>query len=156
MGGKSRNRTRTFAQQTAKQLVAWAPAHAVLVIEELHIPQPQKGAIRSKANRRRLSLWQRRLIRTCVENKAQERGMLVAQVNPAYTSKNCSRCGLRGVRKRHSFTCPHCLFSDHADRNAAVNIRNRYTVSRDGGDPSVSPEAQSAEDVGKPLASAMG
>jgi putative transposase len=143
LGHTNRNRTRTFAQQTAKQLVTWVPAHAVLVFEELHIPKPQEGAIRGKANRRRLSLWQRRLIRTCVENKAQERGLLVAQINPAYTSKNCSRCGLRGVRKRHAFTCPHCQYADHSDRNAAVNIRNRYTVSRDGGYPSMRPEAQS-------------
>jgi hypothetical protein len=44
LGRKRRNRTRTFAQQTAKQLVRWAPPHAVLAFEDLHMPQPQKGA----------------------------------------------------------------------------------------------------------------
>lgn len=143
LGRKQRNRTHTFAQQTAKQLVDFAPTHAVLVFEDLHIPKPEKGKVRGKALRRRMSLWQRALIRTCVENKAQERGLLMAQVNPAYTSKTCSRCGLRGVRKRHSFTCPHCLHSMHADINAAVNIRNRYTAFRGSGHPSMCPEAQS-------------
>jgi IS605 OrfB family transposase len=142
LGRKQRNRTRTFAQQTAKQLVTWAPENAVLVFEDLHIPKPEKGKLRGKALRRRLSLWQRRLIRTSVENKAQEHGMLIAQVNPAYTSKNCSRCGLRGVRKRHSFTCPSCGHTDHADKNAAVNIRNRYTAFRSSGVQSITPEAQ--------------
>jgi putative transposase len=151
LGRKQRSRTRTFAQQTAKQLVDFAPENAVLVFEDLHMPPPQKGKIRGKALRRRLSLWQHGLIRKAVANKAQERGMKVAKVDPHYTSKNCSRCGLRGVRKRHSFTCPHCQFSDHADCNAAKNIRNRYTILRDGGDPSVSPEAQSVQDVGKPI-----
>jgi len=82
--------------------------------------------------------------------------MLIAKVDPRYTSKNCSRCGLRGKRHRHSFRCPHCGFTLHADINAARNIRNRYTVFRDGGDSSMSPEAQTVEVVGKPRASALG
>ncbi|GHO54825.1 RNA-guided endonuclease InsQ/TnpB family protein [Ktedonobacter robiniae] len=143
LGRKQRNRTRTFAQQTAKQLVTFAPKNAVLVFEDLHLPKPEKGKLRGKALRRRMSLWQRHLIRTCVENKAQESGLSVTKVNPAYTSKNCSHCGLRGVRKRHAFTCPHCGHTDHADVNAAVNIRNRYTAFRGSGLLSISPEAQS-------------
>jgi putative transposase len=159
LGRKQRNRTRTFAQQSARHLVQWAPQNAVLVFEDLHIPAPQKGKIRGRALRRRLSLWQRGLIRECAANKAQERGMTLATVDPRYTSKNCSRCGLRGVRKRHAFTCPHCGHRAHADINAAFNIRNRFTISRDGGDASMSPEALSSPsrgDEGKPLASAMG
>lgn len=148
LGCKQRNRTRTFAQQTAKQLVQWAPKNAVLVFEDLHIPKPQKGKIRGRALRRRLSLWQHGLIREAVTNKAQEHGMIVAKVDPRYTSKNCSRCGLRGVRHRHSFTCPHCGYTQHADINAAYNIRNRFTQFRLSGEPSISPEAQSS-DVGK-------
>ncbi|WP_040442163.1 RNA-guided endonuclease InsQ/TnpB family protein [Ktedonobacter racemifer] len=120
LGRTQRNRTRTFAQQTAKHLITFAPENAVLVLEDLHMPKPEKGKLRGKALRRRMSLWQRRLIRTCVENKAQECGLSVTQVNPAYTSKNCSRCGLRGMRKRHAFSCPHCGHTDHADVNAAV------------------------------------
>ena len=157
LGRKQRNRTRTFAQQTAKQLVTWAPEHAVLVFEDLHVPKPQKGKIKGRALRRRMSLWQRALIRTCVENKAQECGMSVTQVNPRYTSKNCSRCGLRGVRKRHSFTCSHCGHQTHADLNAAYNIRNRFTQFRLSAPPSIGAEALSPSgDEGKPLLSSMG
>src|SRR6266702_3746762 len=156
LGRTWRNRTRTFAQQTAKQLVEWAPPQAVLVFEDLHIPQPQKGKIRGRALRRRLSLWQHGAIRQAATNKAQVHGMLIAKVDPRYTSKNCSRCGLRGTRHRHSFRCPHCGFTLHADSNAARNIRNRYTVFRDGGDSSMSPEAQAVAVVGKPRASALG
>ena len=157
LGRKQRNRTRTFAQQTARQLVEWAPETAVLVFEDLHLPQPQKGRLRGRALRRRLALWQHGFIRECVTGKAQEHGMSVAKVNPAFTSKNCSRCGLRGVRKRHAFKCPHCGFSDHADLNAAKNIRNRFTQLRLSGLPSISPEALSGSpDEGKPRASALG
>jgi putative transposase len=157
LGHSQRNRTRTFAQQSAKTLVQWSPKNAVLVFEDLHIPKPQKGKIRGRALRRRLSLWQHGLIRECVTSKAQEYGLNVAKVDPRYTSKHCSRCGLRGVRKRHSFTCPHCGYSNHADVNAAINIRNKFTLFRESGLPSISPEALSlSRDEGKPLASAMG
>jgi IS605 OrfB family transposase len=130
---KCSNRTRTFVQTTAKQLVQWAPANAVLVFEALNIPQPKRGTVGGASMRRRLSQWQRGLIRTATERKAQEVGILVVEVNPAYTSQNCSRCGLRGVRKRHAFTCPFCGHTQHADINAAVNIRNRYTALRGSG-----------------------
>jgi IS605 OrfB family transposase len=135
LGRKRSNRTRTFAHTAARRLIAFAPAHAVLVFEALTVPQPRKGTVGGKATRRRLSVWQRQLMRQAAENKAQEMGMVVADVNPAYTSQTCSRCGLRGIRKRHAFRCPSCGHTAHADVNAAVNIRNRYTVSRDGGLP---------------------
>jgi putative transposase len=133
LGRTRSNRTRTFAQTAAKQLVTFAPANAVLVFEALHVPQPRKGTVGGTATRRRLSVWQRHLIRQSAESKVQEVGMVVAEVNPSSTSQTCSRCGLRGVRKRHAFTCPTCGHQAHADVNAAVNIRNRYTVFRDGG-----------------------
>ncbi|MBE3561246.1 MAG: IS200/IS605 family element transposase accessory protein TnpB [Ktedonobacteraceae bacterium] len=129
LGRQQSNRTKTFAQQTAKTLVTWAPKSAVLVFEDLHIPQPQKGAIKGKSVRR-LSEWQHGAIRRAVESKAQLAGLAIVEVNPAYTSKICSRCGLRGKRKRHTFTCPSCGFTEHADVNAALNIRNRFTADR--------------------------
>lgn len=135
LGCKRSNRTRTFSQTAAKQLVQWAPAHAVLVFEALTVPQPEKRKVRGKATRRRLSQWQCHLIREAAESKAQEVGIVVTEVNPAYTSQQCSRCGLLGKRQRHRFTCPSCGHTAHADVNAAVNIRNRYTVFRGGGLP---------------------
>jgi IS605 OrfB family transposase len=151
LGRKQRNRTRTFCQQTAAKLVAWAPADSVLVFERLTLPQTSKKLRVRKGTRRRLSQWQRRLMRQSVTNAAKRRGLLVDDVNPAYTSQDCSRCGLRGVRKRHAFSCPHCGHEAHADVNAAVNIRLRYTALRLSGPLSTGPEALSsvAGDEGK-------
>ena len=57
-----------------------------------------------------------------VEKMALKRGIPVIYVNPAYTSKRCSRCGNIGRRSRKRFECPHCGFVAHADVNAAFNI----------------------------------
>jgi IS605 OrfB family transposase len=151
LGRKQRNRTRTFCRQTAAHLVQWAPADAVLVFERLTLPQIAKTLRVRKGTRRRLSQWQRRMMRQSVTNAAERRGLLVDAVNPASTSQDCSRCGLRGVRKRHTFTCPHCGHEAHADVNAAINIRHRSTLLRQRGPRSTGPEALSlvASDAGK-------
>ena len=57
-----------------------------------------------------------------VEKLAVRKGIPVMYVNPAYTSKRCSRCGSIGRRSRKRFECPHCGFVAHADVNAAFNI----------------------------------
>jgi putative transposase len=152
LGRSQRNRTRTFCQQTAATLVKWARADSVLVFERLRRPQTSKKLRVWKGTRRRLSQWQRRLMRQSVTNAAERRGLLVDDVNPAYTSQDCSRCGLRGIRKRHAFSCPHCGHEAHADVNAAVNIRLRYTALRLSGPLSTGPEALSfvESDEGKP------
>jgi putative transposase len=57
-----------------------------------------------------------------VEKRAWDRGIPVIYVNPAYTSKRCSRCGRFGRRSRKHFECPHCGYMANADVNAAFNI----------------------------------
>jgi transposase len=57
-----------------------------------------------------------------VEKRAHKRGIPIIYVNPAYTSKRCSRCGEFGRRTRKLFECPHYGYEAHADVNAAFNI----------------------------------
>jgi IS605 OrfB family transposase len=148
---KQRDRTRTFCQQVASQLISWVKPNSVLVFEDLKMPKVSKKLRLAKGVRRRLTQWEHNLIRQNVTNKAQERGMVIEYVNPRYTSQNCSKCGLRGSRKRHVFECPHCGHKDHADKNAAVNIRNRYTVLRSQGGESLSVDSEALEQSeGKP------
>ncbi len=150
LGRKQSNRTTTFCQTAAKQLVQWVPDDSVIVLEDVRMPRQAKTTRQRKGIRRRLNQWSFAKMQASIAGKAEERGIAVAFVNPAHTSQDCSRCGLRGVRRKHAFGCPFCGHAMHADLNAAVNIRNRYTVLRGGADPSVSAEARSfSNDAGK-------
>lgn len=137
LGRTHSNRTRTFVQTAAKQLVTWIPVNSVLVLEDLRLPQPSRQMRWRKGTRRRMTQWAHRLLEKWIVNKAQERGIAVTYINPAYTSQTCNRCGLLGVRRKHSFVCPHCGHADHADVNAAKNIRDRFTSLRASAPPSV-------------------
>lgn len=61
-------------------------------------------------------------------------GIEVHSVNPAYTSQQCSGCGLSTSenRKGSSFRCVHCGKTLHADVNAARNIIGRRSAPSNG------------------------
>ncbi len=137
LGSTQRNRTRDFARCGAKQLVKWAPKDAVFVLEELRLPQATKKRIKGKspkatALRRKLSGFSYAAYRTAIVSRAERTGHKVEFVNPEYTSQDCSICHERGTRVRHRFVCnnPTCGHVDHADVNAARNIRNLYGAEK--------------------------
>ena len=57
-----------------------------------------------------------------IEVRAQDAGIRIVYVDPAFTSRCCSRCGAPGIRKGKEFFCPQCGNAVHADVNAAFNI----------------------------------
>lgn len=71
-----------------------------------------------------------------VEYKAEERGISVEQVNPAYTSQRCSTCGFThdGNRRLESFACQQCGYENHADYNASKNIGLKLLGNQTGGE----------------------
>ena len=67
-----------------------------------------------------------------VTYKAESEGLVVKQINPAYTSQRCSKCGFTHEDNRlhnngqDEFECLKCGYDVHADYNAAKNIGLKY------------------------------
>jgi transposase len=64
-------------------------------------------------------------------NKAElkQRHFKIQKVNPAYTSQQCSFCNFtdKSNRKTQSeFVCQNCSYTQNADVNAALNIKERF------------------------------
>ncbi|MYF16964.1 MAG: IS200/IS605 family element transposase accessory protein TnpB [Gemmatimonadetes bacterium] len=79
-----------------------------------------------KPQRAKLSGWSFFQLRTFIEYKAKRAGIRIEPVDPKYTSQTCAECGHCEKDNRHtqaSFLCKVCGHKDHADRNAARNIR---------------------------------
>jgi len=139
LNGRQAHRTKDFCHVASKRLVEFAPQNCILVFEDLKFRQGKRG---SRAWNRRFHVWPRGMLLAFASYKVQGKGQ-IAKVDAYGTSQTCSRCGLKGNRSRHKFTCPWCGFECHADLNAATNIRNRFTSLRAGGHRSTCPEASS-------------
>jgi putative transposase len=67
------------------------------------------------------------VIRQQLTYKAEWAGRELVEVDPKYTSRTCSRCGVvdSSSRRGKLFDCTHCYFQADADWNAAENILQR-------------------------------
>ena len=63
-------------------------------------------------------------IRSMLTYKAEWAGRALHEVNPAYTSQDCSRCRARnpGLTPHRVYECPACGLRLNRDINAAINI----------------------------------
>lgn len=112
-----RNRRHNFVHQQARKI---ANRFDTIVVEKLNV----KGMVKNGHLSKSISdaAWSH--FRAVLAHKAASAGRQYAQVNPAYTSADCSGCGLRSKKRlseRWHF-CPVCGTSLDRDHNAALNI----------------------------------
>jgi putative transposase len=117
--------------KVSKKIVDMAKEQkAALVFEDLNGIRKTKKQHRSF--KYALHSWSFYQLQMFVEYKAKLLGVPVLYIDPAYTSQDCSICGVRGQRQGKGFKCPACGHADHADVNAAFNIalRQKSVVDR--------------------------
>jgi putative transposase len=111
----------------SKQIVSYAVKHhRMIVVENLENVRKPKSRIRGYVETSQWAFYQ---LLGFIQYKAALYGMIVATVNPAYTSQNCSRCGERNPPNGKKYVCEHCGHTDHRDANAAFNIAKRGAES---------------------------
>lgn len=75
--------------------------------------------------------WARSYFGNRCQVLGKEQEVFVWEINPAYTSQTCFKCGHVDKQSRVGvkFVCTACGFSDHSDINAAKNIARKGTES---------------------------
>ncbi|WP_135855079.1 RNA-guided endonuclease InsQ/TnpB family protein [Halorussus salinus] len=98
-----------------------------------HIVFEQLKGIRERLpHAKAIHKWAFHRLYEYVTYKAESEGLVVAQINPAYTRQRCSKCGFTHEDNRphtngqDEFGCLKCGYDVHADYNAAKNIGLKY------------------------------
>ena len=143
-----RNRRHDFVHQTARRLVN---RFGFIAVEKLNIkdmskrPAPKQdtqtgeflpnGASQKAGLNKSIADAVLGMFRNVLASKAESAGRKYVEVNPAWTSQDCSRCGMRVKKtlKERVHFCPNCGLCLDRDTNAALNIlkigMGQHTVS---------------------------
>lgn len=100
---------------------------AEIVIERLNFKSPKL----SKRLNRVLSNFGKSIITEKFKSLKEEVGIKTTEINPAYTSQECSKCGYVSPKNRKTqevFICGFCKHSQNADINASKNILSRSST----------------------------
>ncbi|NEO97677.1 MAG: transposase [Symploca sp. SIO2E9] len=141
--GQIANRRNAYQWFVAHKVVKKADA---VVVEDLNIrgmskrcqPKPEAGtgrflpngaAAKRGLNRSILDASWGNLIAK-IEYVAEKSRKVLLKVNPRHTSVTCSACGFvdKTSRVRERFICSNCGHFDHADKQAARNIKHKAVV----------------------------
>jgi transposase len=118
-------RTRGFCHTAASRLIEWVDRGTILVVEDLRTLPPSR---QTRDRRPRPHFYEN--LRRRIEEKAERAAIPVAYVNVAGNERRCSLCGDAGEVTKHTFRCGSCGNSGPLSKNAALNVRNKFTVTR--------------------------
>lgn len=124
LSGRERRHQRHVNHVISRRIVDKAKSTARKIALEDLTGIFQRTRVR-KVNRYEHKSWSFRQLRDFISYKAQNAGIPVALIDPAYTSKSCHVCGEIGHRNALDFSCTTCGFAGDADINAALNIAAR-------------------------------
>ncbi len=112
-----RNRRHDFVHQTARRLVN---KFGLIAVEKLSV----KDMMRNHRLAKSISDAAWSMFRNVLTVKAGSAGRVLAEVDPRYTSQDCSGCGYRAKKKLSErwHHCPMCGLSMDRDTNAAWNL----------------------------------
>ena len=114
----------------SKALVTQYPEYTLFVLEDLtDIHKKYMVKLKSKRarqNRNMLVSWAFYDLEQKLKYKAIQHGQMVINVNPAYTSQMCPKCGHTEQANRnkrdHVFCCKNCGYQSNDDRIGAMNL----------------------------------
>jgi IS605 OrfB family transposase len=122
ISGRERRFTLDLNHRLAKEIAS--KDYDVFVVEKLtHIRKRTERKYGQKFNKK-LGNWSFSQFLIFLKYKAESLGKTVIEIDPKYTSQQCSKCGFISKENRYMsrFKCLGCGFELNADLNAARNI----------------------------------
>ena len=130
------NYTKDFLHKLTTQIADELQQKAieVLVLEDLRSLRKSAsrklGTSKGKMINYIINSFPYSMFQTFLKYKCLDRGIKVEKINPAYTSKTCSKCGSRNTTRTNSkqdlTTCNDCNFHLSSDLNGSRNIEMFY------------------------------
>ena len=163
---KIRNYDEHLSHLVSCRIVQFAQQYgaSVLVFEHLGSLKPEKGKYSRRSNSKR-AFWLKGRIFNYSKYKAYNAGILTSRVNPKDTSHTCAKCGSPVARYNEGekpevyqmgaplSKCTVCDRLDHADRNASLQIGNkffaRYGIIRRQKPPTLPATERTEQSVGE-------
>jgi putative transposase len=109
--------------RATRAVVDYAATHRrAVVMEKLENVRSKDSKIRGYSEKNQWAFYQ---FGSMLRYKCALRGIPLLEVDPAYTSQTCSRCGSIHKPNGKQFVCLTCGHNDHRDANAAFNIARR-------------------------------
>lgn len=128
ISGREKRFMSDFNHKLTKQLASRINVSAYILEDLSNIRKKRKG----KKLNSWLSNWSYYQFEQQLKYKCELQNISIFFVDPRYTSQKCSCCGTidKKSRVRSKYHCVSCGYTEHADINAAINIRDNYVRSK--------------------------
>jgi putative transposase len=133
---KQRRRMSYENHRATRAVVDYAATHRrAIVMEKLEHVRSGDSKIRGYSEKNQ---WAFAQFGSMLRHKCALRGIPLIEVDPAYTSQTCSRCGSIHRPNGKRYTCLTCGHNDHRDANAAFSIAQRGRMPTGESSPGLS------------------